>query len=326
VACAIVAAVAMTMSCGCTSTRAHDLGTDLNAASDTVHCASSKADAVIQFILDTQSRFDRADPERYWTDILYNSGMILWTAFLTSSEDEQGMIVRCMVDSVGRDGGSNDFRLLYADSHLSFPLRWTLEDHMEALAVTNSNIPPPMYRHLLCEMAKYQAKRMLRDRLFLFRYYQAVRWNKSYLSIHYPSHAGISGSAGITFTMLHEAKGDDWWWYARNMIVLTYAVDRMDLLERKGISDIDAASESLEVWFRNTLERLNPSPYEPRWKRAVEEWDEANFMWVPDAPLPEWGAEPVPVGWVRLKNLVQHVYADVATKRADAEGVSRGSR
>lgn len=211
------------------------------------------------------------DPGERVFSALFESGCIFWQLV---SQPDGSYSAYYLISQFGKHGPQADLRLLFGAPHVFLPVaserklqRWDLPRGV--LPLDEAEI-----RRIRMAVCRYQTELFVRQPNELLRYTHAVFWFRA-LRADDP-HITEVVIDGIVAAMSSHAN-DDYWWAARNFLVLACATERMDLIAG---TPADSLRQSFEQWHR--WWRMRAPVLQGR------AWARPQFVTCPSVPFPDW--------------------------------------
>lgn len=225
-------------------------------------------------------RLLKTNPYEYWCDVAYKCRQEFYGELRAMGAKERSEVVKHYVQQFGEDGAISDFHWLCCDMSLTLPgVRPT--GHL--LPPTDREWMVPI-RKLLCQEI---VQRCLRERSFLKRYYHAVMWSGAFLGTP-KTDQGIRALA-----LLHKTRQgiktedeNEYWWWARNAVVLLYAFGHEMLLENAIADKLGAPTVRVAEWVYRNSHPFIADEKEFRWR--VSKGTRLPVFSLPKAPFPDW--------------------------------------
>jgi hypothetical protein len=156
--------------------------------------------------------------------------------------------------------------------------------------------------NLVCEI---QVRMFLNDPDLLERYYHAVIWSGVFIE-----HGGsmemeewwslMQKVHGLDWDARDSVPGDDYWWYAREFMLLAHATGRDDLLRDVDASELYSRYEKWGRWMRSNVwkdtgwTRFFPHPDKPIWVERESLLAEGRpLLKIPVLPFADWDTDLV---------------------------------
>lgn len=226
----------------------------------------------------------------YWAEVLLGANEPLWRFVQTDACTESGL--QFILERFGEEGPQADFRLLFANTFLTIPDRWGSPDC--GWTRQEQGFSSEEFNVLKFQICKLQVKHLIAQPGKLARYYRAVMWSGLFCFPNQLPELGMVVKK--TEEVFESPQPEEYWWAARNFLMLAYATDRTDLLRNVNPSDLKPIFHSWRVWFRQNFRHLL--------------FDRERFVWIlvpqevpfqsmrdrpkPEAPFADWGGPPVP--------------------------------
>jgi hypothetical protein len=152
-------------------------------------------------------------------------------------------------------------------------------------------------------ISELQVRRFLQEPDTLRRYWDATAWIRTgFIGREDQSRVFVPFNAVMTARAFSEAPKEEYWWWARNFVVLAYATGRDDLLKDVAADQLSDRCSTWFKWFKENLPYLRVGPHDRRW--VLDETARKNGfaldvehllpnLPLPDVPFPDWKG-PVP--------------------------------
>jgi hypothetical protein len=250
-----------------------------------------------EFDRDSQASADDDGALAYWIGVTQKCFKLTMQS-LDGSKDERRFI-EIFVSKFGSGGAQSDIRWILScqDWTLDVSAVWPVHGEKTESDRKARN------RQLL--VAEFHTRRLLSDPKMLGRYYEAVVWYDWMFSAQWFP------------TYLHRTKTGlereaEYWWHARNFILLAHATGRDDLLRNAKPDDLKPRYEEWREWFDREGGFLRASMDSYTWKiddharsegrkyESFEDNQELPALTRPNMPFPDWkGPPPLPPSTMR---------------------------
>jgi hypothetical protein len=175
------------------------------------------------------------ETEDYWNPVLAKSFKVFLA--MTSDEDDLETNIRYFVSQFGKHDTEADFRWLVA--------HWGGICGPSAGTEPHDAVEDPHWHRIQCEFAKQQVFVLLKDKKYLRRYQRAVVWHELFYARRI-----LSIRIGVTKRKISKRDVDDYWWHARNAILLIHATERDDLLKDADPAKLDEVYAEWQKWLK----------------------------------------------------------------------------
>jgi len=190
----------------------------------------------------------------------------------------------------GNEDAEFDFLLLYGGTCFFLPICGDLLDDYP-FSVTKHGFDGTTYREFLIDASRCVVLRIINDAELRDRYYRAFLWARPMPN----TRLGLRQSAIDTLQHMRiGAADDDFWFYARNVILIIHATGRDDLLKDVTPDDLPRL---LRVWFawymdESVLIRIDDS--KTRWHAtdSLRTDEDDQLPWL-ERPFDDWKG-PIP--------------------------------
>jgi len=166
----------------------------------------------------------------YWSAVLYGPAYKVTTRALESPHYRQ--IFQYWLDRFcnAKSKPKADFRLLFSAPDLLMPLRGGPTNNAR-VKINSKQLPPSELTRRRLAVCRQEVVLLLHHPQCLRRYYHAVVWS----GLLFPggsANVGLALGRTIDETQhgFKRATKDEYWWWARNVIILLYATNRVDML------------------------------------------------------------------------------------------------
>ncbi|UCG48187.1 MAG: hypothetical protein JSU94_00105, partial [Phycisphaerales bacterium] len=242
-----------------------------------------------------------ADANEWWDDLISALNMEFWR--LCWSEDNEEYLTR-LIHEFGKHGPLVDMKLCIADSSVMFaqeyeqPAKPYLSARRPEHRVLGSK-----YRQIQNLVSKIQVEFFLRNPDAVERYYNVLIWSRQFLGAQegewWPFLSKVRGLAEF-FTSSPE--GDpDYWWYAREFMLLAHATGRDDLLGDVEAAGLYSRYEKWSQWLWTNISekagwtRLFPNPEKPIWVERDSVLASGRVLLKrPAVPFADWYSDGLP--------------------------------
>jgi len=239
---------------------------------------------------------DYRQPGSYWIDVLTGANEPLWRYVQTGACTESGL--QFVLERFGEEGPQADFRLLFANTFLTIPDRWGSPDG--DWTRQEQGMSSEEFNALKFQICKLQVKHLMAQPEKLARYYRAIMWSGLFCFPNQLPELGMVVKK--TEEVFGSPQPEEYWWAARNFLMLASATDRTDLLRNVNPSDLKPLFHSWRVWFRQNFRHLLFDRERFVWMLVPQEvpFQSTRDRPEPTAPFADWGGSPVPQAeWVR---------------------------
>ncbi|HLA84486.1 MAG TPA: hypothetical protein VJL29_06810 [Thermoguttaceae bacterium] len=259
------------------------------------------------------------DPIEYWSEMLVHCRIPFGN--MIHQADNPSEAIRYFVDQFGKHGAEADIRWMWVGRGLITPFKSRPPDRGVRLF--------PFTVKIKMELSEHIARRCLRDREFLERYYQAILWSRSLLR-NGRTPDSLSFAIELMGEGFAEEEGRWYWWYARNLILLAHAFGRDDLLKDIEPEKLNKAYLTFAKWYEENKDYLVLSKDGFRWKldkKAKERGvpNEPEYLLEPAAPFPELNKEQIPRMWDAYYHLDRMTLDNDSILRSDLQWRARGN-
>jgi len=240
----------------------------------------------------------KGDPDEiteYWTDIILQT-MKSFEEMLEDTDKRE--VLTYYVERFGKDGAQADMRWLVA----YYPV--TMNNCQAGGLSPPRDNRSKRWREIQLLFAEIHVRHLLANPKILSRYYQAVVWKGKFIR----AKEGWIMEVGNTERSFSKKSDEEYWWYARNFVLMAHATGRDDLLQNVKPENLKGQFRKWQSWLKNEGVFLRPSSKYPRWeldegeKRRKEGYlpylfksEKPPLLIIPKYPFPDWkGPEPPP--------------------------------
>lgn len=220
--------------------------------------------------IETASKKHTEDSKDWWVDVGYDGNELFWKHILSGTDAEAKLIAA--TKSFGARGPWRDMLLLISQPSILLaqkheqPGCGISEDVDEITDIRRRYV---RYQNVAC---KAQVTMFLQDRRLLARYYRALIWGGTLFFERENFHATAlkAKAAAVSRGLTHETSAD-FWWYARDFVILAYATGRESDLTGVAATRpqlLKAAREWVH-WFNQNAGRLRPNKNRPIWETHI---------------------------------------------------------
>ncbi|UCG48790.1 MAG: hypothetical protein JSU94_03230, partial [Phycisphaerales bacterium] len=212
-----------------------------------------------------------------------------------------------VIHQFGKRGPLADMKLCLADASLMIPQQYNQPIPLYYSSNEQEKKPElekiaAKYRDMLNLVCKIQVRMFLKDPDLLERYYNVVIWSEVFLKDHGPMEMGqwwsLLRKLGLDWDSMD---GDDYWWYAREFVLLAHATGRDDLLRDGDSMELYEACEKWRAWMWTNIwkdtswTRFFPHPDKPIWvERDSLLAVGRGLVKKPSLPFPDWDMKVLP--------------------------------
>ena len=236
----------------------------------------------------------RDDKFEYWAEIMVKCNELFWSHCRVGQQEE---VIKHFVAQFGKHGARADMRWLLTEPEVF------LAKHYISPAATipsSKNAVGQKARKRLIQAQLTASESLvrlcLRDGQMLQRYYGALLWSQECFGA--PHMHWVTFSAKIGGLREHfKDKGDvNYWWYARDFVLLAHATGRDDLLTDANPEDLLPRFKKWLPWVLQSELRLQPRGQkwvtiqgDIKWKGHV-----AMSLEQPASPFADWDSHTPP--------------------------------
>lgn len=234
----------------------------------------------------------------WWNELLVKNNDAFWAACAPPNVEKTLVF---LTRQFGKHGADADLRLLLAE-----PSVMLAQHYPEPGAATLGDPSPHSdWRARVIDaqtiVARVQVDMFLRDPKLLHRYYQALMWSRQ---CFYPGLA-----LGYKLTSLEKHFDDeidgDYWWHARDFVIVAHATGRDDLLKGAAPNDLYSRFVEWRRWVDKNYEYLVPDHEKLIW--VVGKYPNGVFgpepLKPPKLPFPDWKSGIRPPDWRLIDQL-----------------------
>lgn len=242
-----------------------------------------------------------ADPNQWWDDLISALNIEFWRLCYLEDHEEH---LRRLINQFGKHGPMVDMRLCIADAPVMFPQDWDrpAEPFLKAGRPELRRIEEE-YRAIQNLVSKIQVEMFLENPNALERYYDALIWSHQFLRYGENEWRSlISKFVGLDEFWCRFDGGDaDYWWYAREFVLLAHATGRDDLLRDVDPTDLYSRYEKWDEWMDTNIwgeagwTRLFPHSEKPIWVERDSILAQGRpLVREPVLPFPDWDPKVLP--------------------------------
>lgn len=246
-------------------------------------------------------KMDRDSINSYWIMIFFQCNELFEKSLLTQPNLDRKLAL--FVNRFGRDGPAADIRWVAVFPSATLPLR--------SRPVSKDNDRPvgdTTARSLQMHLSELLTRRFVKEPKTLRRYWHIMAWRGAWF-VGYPNNThpflvpsvAFPMTAGFTYRGITRGPKDEYWWWARNFVLLAHATGRDDLLKNADPAHLHKKAEQWYRWYTWNERFLRPDTKYPRWiwditaiynqsfwKNTLPEFE------FPNAPFPDWKGVPPP--------------------------------
>lgn len=240
------------------------------------------------------------EPNEWWDDLISALNMDFW--HLCWSEDYEQYLTS-LIHQFGKHGPMADMKLCIADA---------------SIMLAQDSPPPSMlfsafqgipelekvaakYTEIQNLVSKIQVEMFLQNPSVFERYYNMIIWSHQFLR----NRSGMWGSFMYKLNRLDESWDPlderEYWWYAREFMLLVHATGRDDLLRRADATELYSCYEEwrewvgTNVWKETGWTRFFPHASKPIWieRDSLLAYGRA-LLNEPSLPFPDWESKALP--------------------------------
>lgn len=212
-----------------------------------------------------------------------------------AGDPDHDRMVEYFVDQFGRHGAQADLRWLIADPRMT----------LATCSAGSAYFRVPHLRAVQQKICEAVVRRCLDDPKFLRRYYVATVWSVMFLGkpVGLKQEACFVSALRSTREGFKKRPAREYWWFARNFVLLVHATGRDDLLKRADPKDFKKELAEFENWFTVNKAYLRADPRYPRWildQKAKKKGGmppgepELPHISLPEKPFADWKGPPPP--------------------------------
>jgi len=231
----------------------------------------------------TPSPAAKLNIDEYWLSKLTEGHDIFGE--ITAKQDQQALCD--ILSEFGKHGASADFVILFSAPELNMPI--TRQTKIYPITEDEFGISGKDYEKLQLAACKCQVRNFIENPNLLSRYYMATVWNFPW---KIRTNQGIGALAEATVDGFKEDNPEEYWWYARNALVLMEATRRTDLLNGAKPEDIKQRFSEWVSWFKNIAPYMVPNQNNLQWDISdVRPLRSFSSIDPPLKPFPDWEGE-----------------------------------
>lgn len=289
--CVICLGIALSCASGCNGRTADPCGAapEARTSRDGLHDGNSVRDSLWERYEQAIESIEYTDESifqeghagsQYWLEVLEEANRILWPFMRSASEDN----LEWLFSQFGQHGDLADFGLLFSVANLTMP-----GSPIVVLNEENQGIPgkEELYQ-LQLRSSRAFVKVMLSDSSLLRRYYHAVLWERMFLRANSADFLG--GALSSTAKGMAKAGDDECPWYARDVLMLAFAVGREKDIRGGTAQELRQSWTALYGWYRDNGDSLRFDAESLRWN------PKALGFFAKDKVAPDFPTHPFP-GW-----------------------------
>lgn len=229
---------------------------------------------------------------QYWLEVLEEANRILWPFMRAASEDN----LEWLFAQFGQHGDLADFGLLFSVPLLTMPGSPIAVLNKESQGIAGKELqlkeiyqlqPKELYQ-LQLRSSRALLKVVLSDNSLLRRYYHAVLWEGMFLKAGSADFFG--GALSSTASRMAKAGDDECTWYARDVLLLAFAVGREKDIRASTAQELRQSWTALYGWCRDNGNWLRFDAESLRWRPRAWAFLAKDKL-VPDVlphPFPGW--------------------------------------
>ncbi len=251
-----------------------------------------------------------------------------WLVRMNKAEDIFGKLTRDQneaalceaISAFGEYGPYADFILVYGASGINMPLH--RDFRIIPITKDKHGISGQEYANLQVSACRCFVERLLENPDLLSRYYRAALWNEYTRLV---GSGGLRNWANETERGLKAGDPDEYWWYARNALVLMEATRKTSMLEDATPDDVGDRYLDWMNWFTERFDYLDPNPGDLHWDDSLlNKSNEFRWIKVPSQPFPDWEGQS-PSRNVILWDGISTIRTNVNdTKKTDSSSPTEG--
>lgn len=237
----------------------------------------------------------------WWLDLSRLLAAEFWAMAFKDHSDES---VAFLARQFGKYGAEADMRLLLSATDVF--LAQDYPDPGANISVTAESPPEKRcgvkkLRELQLTVSKVQVEMFLRDPELFDRYYNFLIWSRQFLGTRHSHWAAFGPKIGdLEKGFDRSDETGDYWWHARNFMLVAHASSRDDLLKGADPSGLVGRFDEWHAWVVSNYEDLMPQLAKPVWliqpgSGTSLEWGEMELRALrePATPFENWdGAVP----------------------------------
>jgi len=245
---------------------------------------------------------EHSDPNIWWLDLASALNMEFWR--LCWLEDYEQHLTR-LIRQFGKHGPMVDIKLCLTDPSF-MPQHY---DHAPRLFSAELRREKPELETIAARdrqiqnlVSKIQVDMFLEDPDLLERYYNLIIWSGQFSSASLNEWwSFVRRVVGLDEFLYTDERDPDYWWYARQFMLLAHATGRDDLLRDVDPTDLSPRCETWDNWvWTNIWEdeewtRFFPHPHKPIWVERDSLLAEGReLIYRPALPFPDWDTKVLP--------------------------------
>lgn len=224
----------------------------------------------------------------YWYDIW----QYCVNAFaMVDQADDPEKVMKYFVDQFGKHGAQADMRWIFSGIMYTMP-DWRYPPFGNQ---------PEYVRGKQLKMAELITRRLLKDKEFMKRYHRAVLWHGDLFSKF------MTRTINAAKKGLEKKDNEEYWWYARNLVLIIHAFGQDKLLKDVKPEEINKLIPPFIKWYEENRpyievdEKLQIWKVNEEAKKAGNVLNKSRLKTVPAIPSPEtpfddWGKDsPTPI-------------------------------
>jgi len=245
---------------------------------------------------------EHSDPNIWWLDLASALNMEFWR--LCWSQDYEQHVAR-LISRFGKHGPMVDMKLCLADpafvaQHYDHPPQlFPVEIRRKVPALETTAAKERQIRNLI---SKLQVETFLEAPELLERYYNMLIWSNQFFSgSHNEWWALLRMIVGLDEFLYQDTSHPDYWWYARQFMLLAHATGRDELLRDVDPTDLSPRCEIwndwvwTNIWEDEEWTRFFPHPHKPIWVERDSLLAEGReLIYKPALPFPDWDTKVLP--------------------------------
>ncbi len=242
--------------------------------------AQEDASSLVAQITNLPIKIKIASPKGRWLKI-QKEGQIIFKQIVKRVDFREGLTT--LVESFGKDANS-DLAIIVSCPQAFLPTRAMKPLSSFIVDDTTEDIRRRSKAELI--VAKQQVISFVGEKDLLMRYYRALVWSRLYFGKPY-SHQFTLVSVKAQELSKHfpSSKVDSYWWYARELLILLVATNRLDMLKGVEPTELKVVFNKWVEWFdqkKNHMELVAEGIY---WVAQKNEVKTAKALDIPEVPF-----------------------------------------
>lgn len=278
-----------------------------------------------------EQAYEQYDEKAYWWyDLVEILNRRFWRGAVGPDREK---FLTFLVREFGRHGARFDFRLCLMEVDVMLA-----QHYIEPASGVNLESEPELenaaerVRTAQLLVARAQVELFLERPDLLKRYYECLVWSHQFFGNSQYHWVALRGKFGGLCENFSEPTDRDYWWFARDFLLLVHATGRNELLKGAKADELSRPFAQFRQWFGENLKHLEPHAERPVWISSEDVLHgrivtplEAMAIREPKLPFPDWTgvAPPHPTLMEDFEHLASFEFVFAEQYKAAKESAER---